>query len=693
MIKELFLAIILISLTPQINQSIGTHTLVLVELPTGEIYWSEGNATYLRITEKICKEHNLTYKIYDSVAIIEGFVLHLYHWSNGWKYGKGEMVAWSDGFPLATPNFKYPRLNFQAQHSQFPAGPNLIWNVSIGSGMFGAVDGTAVGAKNKIFIESWSGLYAITPNATIIWKNSSIRGMSTPLLYNNTIYVGASDGYIYALDLNGAVIFKKKISDSPGYTGLSSSPIAVNHTIYVAGYESDNHSAMLYALDEKGAVLWNMSLNSTVYFGSLAYRNGTIYLPLSGLYNSSNGHWYPKFGLMAVRNGKRLWDFQTASSVKSTPLIYHDAIYFTSTDGFLYSLSMEGKLRWKLHIGYSTSSPNAYNGTIFVGSGEFDKGSIYAVSENGTLLWKQSVNGGVQSSITISPPFILFTYNAKHGGVECLDMKGNKIWNFTAQNYVLSSPSLINGKLYFGDDSGIVYCLTDKEKPTVEFQGREFYKFGDTISLFVNASDNVGVKNLTVSWRWGHLRGHESVKIKLKANFTGMLTFRAVAVDYSGNTNTVIYSIYSYNRSLEVSIQCPEHATAGLVHCSVKVTDDRGNLISGAKVYVYLDSSVIASGTTEGGFFSFSFNCSAGNHTLKAVAKLRGYAQSEAVRHINVFEEHGHNENSMSFLLPISFLIALIVTFAVVSSILLKRRQKGYEEINRERLKNERKLR
>ncbi len=680
----------LLLISPVTAHNSDSKISLVIEFPDGRVLWSSGIGDYENLTKEMCEENDLSVRINGTTAEIDGYPLHLYYWNNGWYRGNaGNILAWADGTPKATPKNPYPRFSPSSETTYYSGGNEEVWNYSVGSGPFGAIDSTVVGFHGMIFFESWNGFYAMSSNGSLLWKNESIKGLSSPVIYNGTIYVGSSNGYLYSLTPQGDVILRKKLSEAPGYTGLSSSPIAVNGTIYVGTFESNNRSGKLLALSAEGEEKWNVSLNSTEYYSSPAYYQGVIYVPLAGKFNSTTGTWYPDFGIMAVKEGKILWVFKTNSSVKCTPLIYHDSIYFTTIGGFLYKISLNGNQEWKLKIGYSTSSPNAYGGKIFVGSGSFSSGGIfYAIYENSTIAWSRNVSGGVQSSITIAPPFVLFSSNSQNGTVYCFDFNGREIWRFNTGNYLLSSPSIIDRSVYFGDDGGVIHKLSDSQGPKIQFQGEQFYKFGEGVNVTIRATDNIGVRNIWVSYENETLHGKSSINLRFRADFIGKKSIRAIAEDYNGNLREETFEISVYNETMKLTLTCPEKIEPNRVeNCTVKITDEKGNLVDNASIVVLVDGNVTSRGKSVGGFYHFTLKLSPGNHTIEIIAEKYGFKEEKIERRVEVKNEEKEEVN-YSFLWPIAVLVALLLIFSVIIAYLLNRKQEKYEEINRERMKN-----
>ena len=77
---------------------------------------------------------------------------------------------------------------------------------------------------------------------------------------------------------------------------------------------------------------------------------------------------------------------------------------------------------------------------------------------NATLRWKFSTGGGVVSSPAIVDGRIYVGSQDKR--VYCLDARnGRLIWTYMTGARIKSSPAVVDGKVYIGPDDGYVYCL------------------------------------------------------------------------------------------------------------------------------------------------------------------------------------------------------------------------------------------
>ncbi|MCX6169204.1 MAG: PQQ-binding-like beta-propeller repeat protein [Ignavibacteriales bacterium] len=186
------------------------------------------------------------------------------------------------------------------------------------------------------------------------------------------------------------------------------------------------------------------------------------------------------FYCLDENSGNLLWKFKTGGAITSSPAISNNKIYFASKDGFLYCLKyLDGNELWKINLGnelpykwefdYYLSSPTIYNGVVYIGSGD---GNLYAVnSESGKLLWKFFVGSRVRSTPAVANGILYFGDMA--GKLYALDLKSQKPkWIFETSGATIkiedfgfdraafiSSPTIHENYILIGSREGCLYCV------------------------------------------------------------------------------------------------------------------------------------------------------------------------------------------------------------------------------------------
>lgn len=174
--------------------------------------------------------------------------------------------------------------------------------------------------------------YALNANTgALVWKFSADNSwiLTTAAIKDNAIYFGTSDTYLlYVLDTKTG---KTKYSfKAKGY--LYSSPAISGNTAYFGDFTGE-----LFALNlnSKGKTFDAFSTNSRkVSAGKILNKKGYLDFP----YKAGK----EDLSLYAT-NVKVMNQFYTLGSIVSSPAISGNTVFFGSTDGFLYAVSVSGK--------------------------------------------------------------------------------------------------------------------------------------------------------------------------------------------------------------------------------------------------------------------------------------------------------------------------------------------------------------
>jgi outer membrane protein assembly factor BamB len=260
--------------------------------------------------------------------------------------------------------------------------------------------------------------------------------ISSPAVAQGILYVGSSDHNLYALDAASGMLRWKFAT----HGRVTSSPAVAAGRVYFGSYDSN-----LYALDAaSGALAWKFTTAGERRFSA-----------------------------------KHLHGAEPAAEVMpdpfdvflSSPVVAAGVVYFGSGDGNVYALdAASGALRWKFHTGdVIHASPALADGVLYVGSWD---SYFYALdAASGKLRWRfktgedPKINNqvGIQSSAVVSDGVVYFGCRDSH--LYALDAgSGAARWVYsTGESWVISSPAVRDGKVYFAtSDSGLVQALDAK---------------------------------------------------------------------------------------------------------------------------------------------------------------------------------------------------------------------------------------
>ncbi len=241
---------------------------------------------------------------------------------------------------------------------------SLLWKHQTG----GIINSSPTVTSGTVYIGSWDGtMYALdVKTGAEQWQfHTSGQIHSSPVVVNNVVYFGSGDGNVYAIRTDGSFLWSYHTG------GMVYAPAAVvNGAVYIGS--GDYTVYALRASD--GTHLWSYRTEAEAYSGATV-SNGTVYID-SGKHiyelRSDNGSLIRRIlvgqeggaqpavvnGVIYVcsvdsnvyaihaSDGSLLWQYTTEGFLGAKPVILDNIIYIGGSSG-LYSLTLDGKLRWK----------------------------------------------------------------------------------------------------------------------------------------------------------------------------------------------------------------------------------------------------------------------------------------------------------------------------------------------------------
>jgi eukaryotic-like serine/threonine-protein kinase len=268
----------------------------------------------------------------------------------------------------------------------------------------------------------------------VLWKFQTNGAVySSPVVDNGVVFVGSTDGNLYAIDArSGAQKWKYATK-----ARVTSSPAIQGGVVYFGSYDSS-----FYALDAtSGELKWKFASGGERRF-SAPHIHGLV----------------PEQDRMP----------DPFDVFLSSPAIVDGVVYFGSGDGNVYALdAATGTLKWKFQTGDVVhASPAVADGTVFIGSWDT---YFYALDGNtGGVRWKFKTGEdpvihnqtGIQSSAAVAGGIVYF--GCRDAKLYALDTAtGARRW--AADNkgsWVIGSPAIKDGMVYFTtSDSGLFHAV------------------------------------------------------------------------------------------------------------------------------------------------------------------------------------------------------------------------------------------
>lgn len=374
------------------------------------------------------------------------------------------------GVTLAQPvDSPWPTFHGSAQHggqSRYDTSPidgTIKWAFEAG----GAIESSPVIDKNgTIYFGAHDGLlYALNPDGTLKWTFAAGPSvydnrwkvaksmMATPAIAKGgTIYIYSSANYLFAVNPDGTEKWRFPIKWGNDF--WSSPTIGKDGTIYIGSARAEDdpkYKGGVFAINPDGTEKWffedSSGITSTAALGS----EGTIYIGGNDL--------RPEGGnvgnvLALDPKGRLLWKFKIEDWMESSPTIGKDGAIYTGTgrEARFYALNPDGTLRWQFQadIGISATPAIGKDGTIFVGAWDTQ---MYALDPDGTLKWKFKTPDafeGIISSAAISADGTIY-FGSNSGNFYALNPDGTEKWHRADLSSVPGSPAIgSDGTVYVG---------------------------------------------------------------------------------------------------------------------------------------------------------------------------------------------------------------------------------------------------
>lgn len=405
----------------------------------------------------------------------------------------------------------YSRRMKDAPPTAFKTG-GLIWSTPV----IDAWGNVYFGSADKFF-------YAINPYGDLLWKYKihdvldALIDSAAAITNDGKIVVPGGDGYLHALDIKtGEKIWEFKAyhaTDEQVKSGGVVNSFEGNVTEGPTGHlfaGSDN--GHMYCLSPEGKEVWSFRTGMMIW-------SAPVFDPAWQwmCFGSLDGYLY----LLEPESGKLL-DKMYLGEIKASPAFdpVSGTVFIGNTSGKMHVITIKGKKfgkKWMFKTGREIYSSAGCDGkTVYFGSTD---GMLYALDYEGKLRWKYNANSPIYSSpVVIGDSTVIF--GAVNGKIYAVNSEGARIWSFSTSGNphkanLDSSPAVSGeGKVYIGSYNGnlyalpLDYCLNHPGDGRCEFGGTEDIPYAEGKTLRIEDRDRNLVPRLTVGLS-------EPVKIRL----------------------------------------------------------------------------------------------------------------------------------------------------------------------------------
>ncbi len=293
------------------------------------------------------------------------------------------------------------------------------------------------------FEKSWARQTTATP-----YYGYRINHIARPIVFEDLVIQGN--------EIDGVTAYNKKSGHRIWHRELSggvTADIGLKNGILFIGAGD----GFFYALDAKtGVSRWTFPIRSEG-IGAPLVTDDAVYF-LTGT-NSAYA--------LNLETGTQIWFYNRQDSNSLTvrgasqPSEYHGRIYFGFSDGFLVALDKtKGTMIWEKQLSTGQrfrdvdAKPVIDNGRVYVSN--YD-GQLFCVNaDNGQTVWTHDEGGFLP--VTISGDTLYYSTSTRK--IQALDKNSGKIiWSQDLLNTVATQPILYRGLLVFGEWAGRLRAL------------------------------------------------------------------------------------------------------------------------------------------------------------------------------------------------------------------------------------------
>ena len=338
--------------------------------------------------------------------------------------------------------------------SKLPDNPQLLWTFQAAD----MIESTAAVVDGTVYMGALDGvLYAIDAETGekrwMYQTNSSIK--ASPAIDDGVVYFGDGDGVFHAVDINTHAM--KWQFRTEGEI-ISSANFAGDRVLF------GSYDGFLYCLNrENGALVWK--------FETEGYVHGTPGVwtePESGSGNAKNFAIVTGcdsyLRVISIDDGIQTQQVELGAYVAASPAISQNQVYCGTYGTEILGIALDtGEIEWryrhpKRQFPFFASAALTEDSVIIGGRDKI----VHALSrETGEPIWTYTSKSSIESSAVIAGTRVFL--GTTHGVFIALDITtGESVWEFATGSSIVASPSVSDGKIYIGTEDGILYCFGEK---------------------------------------------------------------------------------------------------------------------------------------------------------------------------------------------------------------------------------------
>ncbi len=307
-------------------------------------------------------------------------------------------------------------------------------------------------------------------NGAALWTLRVGDMFGEPILDEKHVFAPTDKGLLYALHLSGP---QRMAWTFDAGAPLRNTPVTDQDTVYVGA-----ENGKVYALDKSnGQFRWQCQVSpeeprAFQLFSPACIHQGKLFI----------GSATRQLACIDTRTGELLWQVPTSDWIRARPLVVNKTVYAAGLDGMVTAFDFQGKQRWSVQAGHHAIFADLVgnkNGILASSSGLY----LYSLNpQSGKPQWRHSLlqciyehdrriladvvagGGDYQSPPTVSQGKVFVGCPDRF--VHVVDHKtGQEHWRFETSGQVSGAVTIENGKVFFGQQGGNrrMYCVKESD--------------------------------------------------------------------------------------------------------------------------------------------------------------------------------------------------------------------------------------
>ena len=335
--------------------------------------------------------------------------------------------------------------------SQLPENPQLLWTFQAGD----MIESTAAVVDGTVYVGALDGtLYALDAQTGEKRWTYQVEGTikASPSIHNGVVYFGDGDAIFHAMDINTQ---EAKWQFTTEGEIISSANIVGDRVLF------GSYDGFLYCLNrENGELVWKLETEGYVHGAPGVWThvaNDSGKAENFAIVTGCDSY----LRVINIDDGTQTQQINLGAYVGASPAISENRVYCGTYGTEILAVALDtGEIAWRYRhprrrFPFFASAALTEDSVIIGGRDKM----VHALSQaTGESLWTYAAKSRIESSAVIVGRRAFF---GTTGGVFiALDITtGESVWEFATGSSIVASPSVSDGRIYIGTEDGILYCF------------------------------------------------------------------------------------------------------------------------------------------------------------------------------------------------------------------------------------------